>query len=98
VADRPAASRWSASRYRANGWEGYNEATIVYVFGMGSPTHPLSSASFAGWTSTYQWEHLLGYDVLYSGPLFTHLFSHAWLDYRGIRDAFMREKGSARAK
>jgi pyruvate/2-oxoglutarate dehydrogenase complex dihydrolipoamide dehydrogenase (E3) component len=25
--------------------------------------------------------------VLYSGPLFSHLFSHAWLDYRGIRAA-----------
>jgi hypothetical protein len=76
------------------GWEGYNEATIVYALGRGSPTHPLSAASFDCWTSTYQWENLLGQDVLYSGPLFTHLFSHAWLDYRGIRDAFMREKNS----
>jgi hypothetical protein len=76
------------------GWEGYNEAAIVYVLGIGSPTHPLPAASFAGWTSTYQWENLLGQDVLYSGPLFTHLFSHAWIDYRGIRDPFMREKGS----
>lgn len=76
------------------GWEGYNEATIVYVLGMGSPSHPLSASSFAGWTCTYQWENLLGQDVLYSGPLFTHLFSHAWIDYRGIRDAFMRDKDS----
>jgi hypothetical protein len=43
---------------------------------------------------TYQWENLLDHDVLYSGPLFTHLFSHAWIDFRGIRDAFMREKAS----
>jgi hypothetical protein len=76
------------------GWEGYNEATIAYVLGSASPTHPLSPGSFTGWTCTYQWENLLGQDVLYSGPLFTHLFSHAWIDYRGIRDAFMREKGS----
>jgi len=76
------------------GWEGYNEATILYVLGLGSPTHRLSKESFAGWTSTYQWENLLGQDVLYSGPLFTHLFSHAWVDYRGIRDSFMREKDS----
>jgi hypothetical protein len=76
------------------GWEGYNEATIVYVLGIGSPTHPLSASSFTGWTSTYQWENLLNCDVLYSGPLFTHLFSHAWIDYRGIRDPFMRENGS----
>jgi hypothetical protein len=76
------------------GWEGYNEATIVYVLGAGSPTHPLPGASFSAWTLPYQWENMLGHDVLYSGPLFTHLFSHAWIDYRGIRDAFMREKHS----
>jgi hypothetical protein len=76
------------------GWEGYNEATIVYLLGIGSPIHPVPAAGFAGWTSTYQWENLLGKDVLYSGPLFTHLFSHAWIDYRGIQDAFMREKRS----
>jgi hypothetical protein len=76
------------------GWEGYNEALILYVLGLGSPTLPLSSSSFATWTLTYQWERLLGQDILYSGPLFTHLFSHAWIDFRGIRDAFMREKQS----
>ena len=76
------------------GWEGFNEAAILYVLGLGSPTHPLSDRSFSTWTLTYQWEHLLGQDVLYSGPLFTHLFSHAWIDFRGIRDAFMREKDS----
>jgi len=76
------------------GWEGYNEATLVYVLGAGSPSHPLPGSSFAAWTLPYQWEHMLGHDVLYSGPLFTHLFSHAWIDYRGIQDSFMREKHS----
>jgi hypothetical protein len=76
------------------GWEGYNEATIIYVLGAGSPTHALPGSSFCAWTLPYQWENLLGHDVLYSGPLFTHLFSHAWVDYRGIQDAFMREKRS----
>jgi hypothetical protein len=72
------------------GWEGYNEATILYALAIGSPTHPLPATSFAKWTFTYQWENLLGIDTLYSGPLFTHLFSHAWIDFRGIRDQFMR--------
>ena len=74
------------------GWEGYNEATILYVLGLGSPTFPLTPAGYVTWSLTYQWENLLDRDVLYSGPLFTHLFSHAWIDFRGIRDAFMREK------
>jgi hypothetical protein len=76
------------------GWEGYNEATILYVLGLGSPTFPLTPSGYVVWGLTYQWENLLGRDVLYSGPLFTHLFSHAWIDFRGIRDAFMREKAS----
>jgi hypothetical protein len=77
--------------YLHYGWEGYNEATLLYILAIGSPTHPLPATSFAHWTFTYQWENLLGIDTLYSGPLFTHLFSHAWIDFRGIRDQFMRE-------
>jgi hypothetical protein len=76
------------------GWEGYNEALILYILALGSATHPLLPNAFATWTVTYQWERVFGQDVLYSGPLFTHLFSHAWIDFRGIRDAFMREKRS----
>lgn len=76
------------------GWEGYNEATILYVLGLGSPTFPLSASCYETWSLTYQWENLLDHNVLYSGPLFTHLFSHAWIDFRGIRDTFMREKNS----
>jgi hypothetical protein len=74
------------------GWEGYNEAIILSILGLGSPTHALQSATFRRWGLTYQWENLLGQDVLYSGPLFTHLFPHAWIDFRGVRDDFMREK------
>ncbi len=74
------------------GWEGYNEATIAYLLALGSPTFALPPESFAAWTLTYQWENLLDIDVLYAGPLFTHLFSHAWIDYRGIRDGFMQAK------
>ena len=74
------------------GWEGYSEAIVLYVLGLGSPTHPLAEAAFQAWSVTYQWENLYGYDFLYAGPLFIHQFSHAWIDFRGIRDRFMREK------
>ena len=74
------------------GWEGYSEAILLYVLGLGSPTHPLTDQSFSAWTMTYQWENLYGHDFLVAGPLFIHQFSHAWIDFRGIRDAFMREK------
>ena len=74
-------------------WEGYDEALLLYMLGLGSPTHPLPESSYAAWTSTYRWEHCYGYDYLYAGPLFTHQLSHAWIDFRGIQDVFMRDKG-----
>lgn len=74
------------------GWEGYSEAIVLYVLGLASPTYPLEGDCYEAWTSTYQWENLYGYDVLYAGPLFVHQFSHAWIDFRGIQDRFMREK------
>ncbi|MBC7682105.1 MAG: hypothetical protein H7172_07210 [Ferruginibacter sp.] len=74
------------------GWQGYSEALILYVLGLGSPTHPLTEESFEVWTRSYQWKNLYGYDFLYAGPLFIHQFSHAWIDFRGIQDRFMREK------
>jgi hypothetical protein len=76
------------------GWQGYNEAILLYVLGLGSPSHPLNADSFEAWTMTYQWENLYGIDFLYAGPLFEHQFSQAWIDFRGIRDGFMREKCS----
>lgn len=74
------------------GWEGYSEAIVLYVLAMGSPTHPIKGDCYTAWTATYQWENLYGHDYLYAGPLFEHQFSHAWIDLRGIRDAFMDQK------
>lgn len=74
-------------------WEGYDEALLLYMLGLGSPTYPLPESSYAAWGSTYKWEHCYGYDYLYAGSFFTHQLSHIWIDFRGIQDAFMRDKG-----
>jgi hypothetical protein len=76
------------------GWEGYSESIILYVLALGSPTHPPGPDIYKAWTATYQWENLYDIDFLYGGPLFMHQFSHAWIDFRGIRDRFMRDKRS----
>jgi hypothetical protein len=74
-------------------WEGYDEALVLYILGLGSPTYPLLEGSYTAWASTYEWKSSYGYDYLYAGPLFTHQISHVWIDFRGIQDAFMRDKG-----
>jgi hypothetical protein len=75
-------------------YAGYDEALLLYLLGLGSPTFPLTPESYAAYCSTYQWKRIYGHDVLYSGPLFTHQLSHLWIDFRGIQDAFMRDHGS----
>jgi hypothetical protein len=75
-------------------WEGYDEGLLLYILGLGSPTHPLPAESYAAFCSTYQWKQLYGRELLYSGPLFTHQLSHLWIDFRGLRDAFMRDHQS----
>jgi hypothetical protein len=72
-------------------WEGYNEALILYVLGLGSPTHRLPADSYKAWTETYRWKKIYDIEFLYAGPLFVHQLSHVWIDFRGIQDAFMRE-------
>ena len=74
-------------------WEGYNEALLMYILGLGSPTYPLAENCYAAWTSTFKWEKNNGFEYLYAGPLFIHQLSHIWIDFRKIQDAFMREKG-----
>lgn len=74
-------------------WEGYDEASLLYVLGLGSPTHPLAAESYLAWTSTYQWKEIYGYEFIYGGPLFIHQYSHIWIDFRGIQDPFTRDKG-----
>ena len=74
-------------------WTGYDEALLLYILGLASPSHPLSEGSYAGWAFTYQWERCYGCEYLYAGSLFTHQLSHIWVDFRGIQDAAMRERG-----
>ena len=74
-------------------WQGYNEALLPYALGLGSPTHPLPAESYSAWTATYRWRRVYGIEYLFGGPLFLHQISHLWIDFRGIQDAFMREKG-----
>ena len=75
-------------------WRGYDEGLLLYLLALGSPTHPLPPESYAAYTATYEWKNIHGRELLYSGPLFTHQLSHMWVDFRGIRDDFMRKHDS----
>lgn len=72
-------------------WEGYDEALILYLLALGSPTHPIPPPCYDTWCSTYAWKEIYGIECLYAGPLFIHQMSHIWCDLQGIRDRYMRE-------
>jgi hypothetical protein len=76
-------------------WRGYNEAMLVYLFALGSPTFPVGTDAWAEWTSTYDahWRQLFGQEFLNFAPLFGHQYSHVWIDFREIRDAYMKRRG-----
>ena len=74
-------------------WKGYDEGMIVYVLALGSPTHPIDPAAWTEWTKTYNWATFYGQTHVNFAPLFGHQYSHVWVDFRGIQDAYMRGKG-----
>jgi hypothetical protein len=87
---------WTSEKgFGTDDWLGYDEAMFVYILALGSPTHPVSPGAWSAWSSTYdrQWGTLFGQTFLTFGPLFGHQFSHVWVDFRGLQDAYMRERG-----
>jgi hypothetical protein len=68
-------------------WNYYSELMMIYLLGMGSSSHPLSSDVWFAWKRT-----IFEYDGLrYVGsfaPLFIHQYSQAWFDFRGKKDRY----------
>jgi len=72
---------------------GYNEAMILYILALGSPTHPVPEWTWDYWTSGYWWGEQYGQTYVIFPPLFGHQYSHCWIDFRHIQDDYMRDKG-----
>ncbi len=74
-------------------WKGYNEAMVLIIMAMGSPTHPIDSNAWTSWCATYPWNTFYGQENVQFDPLFGHQYSHVWIDFKGIQDEYMRTKG-----
>lgn len=70
-------------------WAGYNEAMILLIMAMGSPTHPTPDDTWSKWCRTYDFDTFYGYKSVQFDPLFGHQYSHIWIDFRGIQDSIM---------
>jgi hypothetical protein len=68
-------------------WDTYNELMMIYLLGLGSPTHPLPAESWDSWARPpfeYDGIRIIGSHA----PLFVHQYSHAWFDFRNQRDGY----------
>ena len=67
-------------------WDTFSEDTILYLLAIGSPTHPVSPASwYALWRDRYRYQGY-SYFTTIGVPLFMHQYAHAWIDYRNRRE------------
>ena len=72
-------------------WRGYNEASVLLILAMGSPTHPIPETAWDTWTKTYDLGTGYGAEehVMFD-PLFGHQYSQMFVDFRGLRDDYLR--------
>jgi hypothetical protein len=61
-------------------WDTYSELLILYVLGIGSPTHPIPVDTWGTWKLPVV--EAGGNSYIGSGPLFIHQYAQAWLDLR----------------
>jgi hypothetical protein len=73
---------------------GYNEALIIYLLAIASPTHPVNASYWnSGWTSSNYangnswYGHKLFLGPHFGGPLFFAHYSYMGFDPRNIKDA-----------
>lgn len=57
-------------------WRGYDEALLLHILELGSPTYPLPEDGYRSWLSTYTWRKVYDHELLFAGPIFIHQLSH----------------------
>ena len=72
------------SGFLSDRWDRYCELMILYLEAIGSPTHPIPADSWYAWRRPHV--RYAGYDFISVAPLFTHQYSHAWVDFRGLAE------------
>ncbi len=76
-------------------WQGYDEGLLLYILGLGSPTHPLPPESYRAYCATYQWKTLYDREPSTRGRSSRTSFHTCGLTFAAFRgDDFMQARGS----
>jgi hypothetical protein len=68
-------------------WDTYCELMMMYLLGLGSPTHAIPPECWDAWYRPkfeYEQLHYIGAFA----PIFVHQYSHAWFDFHGKEDSY----------
>ena len=66
-------------------WDYYSEASILYLLAIGAPRNPITAESWYSWVRPEV--HYEKWKFIGGGPLFTHQFSHAWVNFHHQKDS-----------
>lgn len=68
-------------------WDMYAEQLMLYILGVASPTYPINKTMYDSIRKD-KMDYLNIKDIVftYCGTLFTYQYSHAWIDFRGLKD------------
>ncbi len=91
------AGSWSPEKGIAGEYKGYNEYILVYLLGLGSPTHPTPQSSWDVWASGNGFEWLKPYKEIGAflaprglmQPLaYLYQFPACWYNFKGKKDKY----------
>src|SRR5258706_627495 len=74
-------------------WRGYNEAMILVILALGSPTHPVEPSAWQTYHSSDTAGTIYGQQFVQFAPLFGHQYSEVWIDFRGISEPVIAAHG-----
>lgn len=81
------AMAWRNGDFERGRWNHYCELMMMYLLGLGSPTHPIPAESWNAWSRPVM--HFQDFTYISANdPLFVHQYSHAYFDFRHKRDKF----------
>lgn len=75
------------SGFLKHNWSDYCESMIMYLLAIGSPTYPVSSELWKNINRPYgEYDGAFGH--IFCPPLFTHQYSHIWIDFSNKNDGY----------
>jgi hypothetical protein len=88
TADGTLSMDWKPEKgFSKSRWDNFSEGPLIYLLGLGSPTHPLPSSIWDAW-KRQPIEVYGGLTYIQCPPLFTQQYPQVWFDLRGLRDDY----------